>query len=296
MTDPFRIEGPATISFSGGRTSAMMLYRIQQAHGGAIPADVHVVFANTGKERPETLTFVQEFASRWGIDIVWVEWREGGECFEIVGPNSCSRDGEPFEALIKKKQRLPNWMERWCTGILKVATMHAYLKSLGLELGAFAEVIGLRDDEGHRILQGEKRAETDGRRVLYPLAEAGITKPDVMAFWAAQEFDLALEGWEGNCDFCFLKGRGIRKRIIRDTPWVPAWWDRMEKLFDGFFDRRDRVVGLVREVRESPMFEIFEDDTAEYDAECGDMCGGDTPDDILILQRLYQKRKAERAS
>jgi hypothetical protein len=27
-----------------------------------------------------------------------------------------------------------------------------------------------------------------------------------------------LRPWEGNCDLCFLKGRGIRKAIIRDNP------------------------------------------------------------------------------
>lgn len=64
--DPFRIIGPACISFSGGRTSAYMLRRILNAHGGELPADVHAVFANTGKERLETLDFVHECAAHWG--------------------------------------------------------------------------------------------------------------------------------------------------------------------------------------------------------------------------------------
>lgn len=41
MSDPFLIEGPAAISFSGGRTSALMLRRILDAHGGTLPPDVH---------------------------------------------------------------------------------------------------------------------------------------------------------------------------------------------------------------------------------------------------------------
>ena len=52
MINPYKIEGPALISFSGGRTSGFMLHNIIQAHGGKLPDDIHVVFANTGKEAP----------------------------------------------------------------------------------------------------------------------------------------------------------------------------------------------------------------------------------------------------
>lgn len=62
--NPYRITGPALISFSGGRTSAFMVWNILQAHGGTLPDDVVVAFANTGKEREETLRFVHECGSR----------------------------------------------------------------------------------------------------------------------------------------------------------------------------------------------------------------------------------------
>ena len=48
--DPFLCDGPTVVSFSGGRTSGLMLRRVLDAHGGALPVDVHVVFTNTGKE------------------------------------------------------------------------------------------------------------------------------------------------------------------------------------------------------------------------------------------------------
>ena len=67
--DPFLSDGPTVISFSGGRTSGLMLRRVLDAHGGALPPDVHVVFTNTGKERPETLAFVAECARQWGVAI-----------------------------------------------------------------------------------------------------------------------------------------------------------------------------------------------------------------------------------
>jgi hypothetical protein len=49
VTDPFKIDGPACISFSGGRTSAYMLRRIQLAHGGTLPADVTCRRYTTGR-------------------------------------------------------------------------------------------------------------------------------------------------------------------------------------------------------------------------------------------------------
>lgn len=75
MSNPYFITGPALISFSGGRTSAYMLKQILDAHGGTLPDDVHACFANTGKEREETLRFVHECATRWEVRVRWIEFR-----------------------------------------------------------------------------------------------------------------------------------------------------------------------------------------------------------------------------
>lgn len=282
------LDGPAQISFSGGRTSAYMLHEILRVNGG-LPRDVHVIFANTGKEREETLRFVHECSSRWDVRVRWVEWRPSPDGFAEVGYNSAARNGEPFEQLIAKKKRLPNSHERWCTQFLKVLPMFAFMrKELGLESGQYTEIIGLRDDEGLRILNGMERAQTDGRTVRYPLAKAKIRKADVRSFWLGinvdpkrlthplpQGFDLGLDPWEGNCDFCFQKGKAIRKRIIRDNPSVPAWWNQREIEQNGWFDKRHLVSELIEQVRVSPM--LFDDEPLddEHDVECGPNCGID---------------------
>ncbi len=285
MSDPYFITGPALISFSGGRTSAFMLWNILQAHGGHLPADVVVAFANTGKEREETLRFVHECGSRWGVPIRWLEWRDNAAGYEEVGFNSASRDGEPFQALIDKKQRLPNWKERWCTQYLKVHPLTALAASFGWQSGAYSEVIGLRDDEGLRILRALENAQfvtkkgvqvprVPARKLVFPLARAKVLEASVMGFWRAQDFDLGLEPWECNCDLCFMKGRGIRKRILRDRPEAPKWWLTNETFYKGTFDRRDSVEGLLAEVRSQPDFfdEVGDD---EFDTECGLACAGD---------------------
>jgi 3'-phosphoadenosine 5'-phosphosulfate sulfotransferase (PAPS reductase)/FAD synthetase len=70
MTNPYHIEPPALISFSGGRTSGYMLRHIIDAYGGRLPHDLVPCFANTGKEMPQTLDFVRDCADRWSVPVV----------------------------------------------------------------------------------------------------------------------------------------------------------------------------------------------------------------------------------
>ncbi|HBO79850.1 MAG TPA: Nin-like protein, partial [Cupriavidus sp.] len=74
MRDPFKIDQPTCISFSGGRTSAYMLWRVLQANSG-LPADTVVCFANTGKEVEATLRFVRDCATHWHVPVHWLEYQ-----------------------------------------------------------------------------------------------------------------------------------------------------------------------------------------------------------------------------
>lgn len=280
MSNPYLITGPALISFSGGRTSAFMLHEILRAHGGKLPDDVVVAFANTGKEREETLRFVHECGSRWGVHVAWLEWRDDDDQFEVVGFNSASRAGEPFDALIKKKKALPNGTARWCTSFLKIIPMHAYMKSLGLDVGTYREAVGLRHDEGRRLLTMYANNDRDGRKCVAPLSKARVVKADVMAFWRDQPFDLALRTWEGNCDLCFNKGRAIRERICRDTPAASTWWSDHEHATGKTFAMRESVDDIVGYVARTPMLFDDVDPVEEYDTECGLHCAPEIEDAI----------------
>ena len=231
MTDPFKITGPTCISFSGGRTSAYMLWRVLQSNEG-LPDDAIVCFANTGKEEEATLEFVRDCAEYWQVPITWLEFRDTEDRFEVVTFETASRNGEPFEALIRKRNYLPNPVTRFCTIDLKIRPIGRYLLSIGMaDTKTEAEnmsMIGMRADE-------QRRAAKIADKSRIPLVTAGITKEDVGAFWRAQPFDLGLPNnngvtMHGNCDLCFLKGGAQILSLIAEKPARAVWWAKMEAL------------------------------------------------------------------
>lgn len=230
----FRIEGPAVINVSGGRTSGFMLHKVLEAYDGSLPGNVVAVFNNTGREMGPTLDFVEEMARRWGVHIQWLEYRRDAETGRVwaepVSHNSASRQGEPYEMMLAAKKYLPNPVTAFCTIELKIRTTYRWLRA---EYGwpRWLNVIGFRADEMHRVVRaGIRNAQKKQRfRTTCPLAKARVTKAEVMAFWAMQPFDLKLAGaWEGNCDGCFKKGRAAIDRMFRDHPERMDWWASME--------------------------------------------------------------------
>lgn len=237
MHDPFKITGPTCISFSDGRTSAYMLWRVLQSNGG-LPADAMVCFANTGREDEATLRFVRDCAERWGVHITWVEYRNDEQGYALMTYEDASRNGEPFEAIIRKRNYLPNPVTRFCTVELKIRAMHKVLRSLGWADGdGWDQFVGIRADEQRRVakIRARPSPETVKETMCMPLADAGVTVADVHAFWEVQPFNLELPTYNGrtlagNCDLCFLKPAAQVQSLIAEKPQRAVWWARMEAL------------------------------------------------------------------
>jgi 3'-phosphoadenosine 5'-phosphosulfate sulfotransferase (PAPS reductase)/FAD synthetase len=277
------------------------------ADDGQLPADVHVTFANTGKEREETLRFVHECESRWNVRIRWVEVAErpmgqegrltpAADRFQEVGYNSASRNGEPLLVVIRRKKFLPNPAMRFCTIEAKIRVMRDFMVSQGHK--NWINAVGLRADEIRRIVKGQKRNEQgkDPFRTIWPMLHAKITRRDIWKFWLGgnadpkalteelpQGFDLGLYPYEGNCDGCFLKGKEILKFQERERPGYMDWWIDTEANYRGSTDKPEMAqfnkafsyLDLRRDVERQDLLLTLDWRNLEFDAECG-VSGTDT--------------------
>jgi 3'-phosphoadenosine 5'-phosphosulfate sulfotransferase (PAPS reductase)/FAD synthetase len=264
MTDPFKIDSPTCISFSGGRTSAYMLWRVLQSGGGQLPSQAVVCFANTGKEDEKTLEFVRDCAVNWGVPITWLEFQDTKSKFEVVNFKTASRDGEPFEALIRKRKYLPNPVARFCTGELKVLTIERYFKSI--DKPEFETMVGLRADE-------PRRAAKMRESKLIPLFDAGVTQQIVQEFWRSHTFNLGLAFRDGvtasgNCDLCFLKGPHQIFSLIQEKPERAVWWAKMEETIGTFRSDRPSYASMLQFSKDQT--NLFDPNEEAIACFCGD--------------------------
>jgi len=230
----------AIAGVSGGRTSAMMAY--------GLPESV-LCFQNTGREARKTYDFIARLEQDLGRPIVRLEFRAParGEppvqaTFEIVEHEHLSRRGEPFIDLLecirtyraehKSLGPVAPWARsRICTAYLKIRTQRKFCASLGWgHQRDYTEYTGLRFDEPERVAKMRERndrLDTDERAPLY---EAGVTKDDVLRFWATKPFDLEVPEHMGNCTGCFLKDeRDLATALMEEETDAPWWIDIEEK-------------------------------------------------------------------
>lgn len=312
--DPYRIEGPALISFSGGRTSGYMLWHILRRaeldglRFGQLWPDVHVLFCNTGKEDDRTLQFVHDCERHWGVKIHWLQYRRQylpkyrSADVERVAAKARDAWGMTFEAANGQKEPgfvevdyataartndppskehpfanfvamsgVPNAVTRMCSTELKVRVMKRWMLSRGYE--EWTNVVGIRADEPHRVakmrIQPPERWDNE-----VPLADAGVTQSDVLAFWRQQPFDLQLTNdpqlgtYQGNCDMCMMKAAPKKIRIARERPDAVDWWEQIETATGSQF-HRDISCRNVRRLSLLPLQETHEPEQLELLAGCG---------------------------
>jgi 3'-phosphoadenosine 5'-phosphosulfate sulfotransferase (PAPS reductase)/FAD synthetase len=180
------------------------------------------------------LQFVDRCDKEWGLNIIWLEafvnYEKGkGTSYKIVNFKTSSRNGEPFEDMLKKYP-LPNNIASNCTRELKQRPIDAYLRDnyKGFDI---TRVIGIRADEAHR-----KSIHAEKDKIIYPLCdEIPFNERMVRDFWDKQSFDLGLKDYEGNCDLCFKKSLKKRLTIIKENPEKAKWWLDMENKYAEYY-------------------------------------------------------------
>jgi len=221
------------ISFSGGRTSAYMMWWLLNVWEHRKNYDIIIVFANTGKEVEGTLHFVNKCSEVWNIPIVWVEAKckdENGNTFsekgwavshKVVDYFTASRNGEPFEEMISVLG-IPSTNAPFCSYQLKAKAIESYLESIGWE--GYYKALGIRYDERlKRMSKGWAK-----NKIMYPLIfENKQTKKMILEWWDKQEFNLEIHSDEGNCDNCWKKSMKVLTRNAKRNPSSFEWWQKM---------------------------------------------------------------------
>ena len=215
-------------TFSGGRTSAFMGQFLNN-YDKYKDYDKLFVFANTGKEKEETLQFIDRCDKEWNLSVVWLEAKINlekgkGTDFKVVDFKTASRNGEPFEEMLKAYP-IPTVFASNCTRELKQTPINKYVKNLG-----YKEVItamGIRYDERHRKSNTAKQ-----QNIIYPLCDdIKVDSSFIRNWWDKQCFDLDLKDYEGNCDLCFKKSLRKRLTLIKENPSIAKWWLDMENKY-----------------------------------------------------------------
>lgn len=266
------------ISFSGGRTSAFMtwwlLKNMQHKY------EMIVVFANTGREREETLQFVNKCDIEFNFNVVWVEAyihpANGiGTQHIVTNIKYASRDGFPFESMIEK-YGIPNQNAPHCSRELKKQPIKSYTKSIGWK--DYQTALGIRSDEPKRLNWEAKKKN----KFIYFAELFHVTKSDVNNFWSKQTFDLDLKSYEGNCDLCWKKSLRKLMTISIENPQLIEWWREIEIKY-GNFTPQSRIE------KAKPPYRFFRDNmTIEDIVEEGKLGFDKAIDESKIIDKYKQ--------
>jgi hypothetical protein len=97
-----------------------------------------------------------------------------------------------------------------------------------------------------------------------PCVKWKTTKQDVKDYWDNQDFDLKLKEPYGNCDLCFLKGKGKLSIIANERPELFDWWIEQEKQSEATFKKeisysslRQKAQSQLNMFENDPSFECF---------------------------------------
>jgi len=277
-------------SVSAGYSSVMMAVMISKWYPNY---NIIYAMANTSKEDPKSLKFMDECDKYFGLNMVWIEAiinqeRGKGTDYKITDFKNLKRNGEIFEEGIKK-YGIPSKINKWCNRELKLVPLKKYCDSI-FGLNNYSISVGMRADEIDRVSKDYKN-----NNVFYPLLDKGITKKDRNRFWKDQPIQINIPAYKGNCDMCFEKSNRKLMTIIKEEPKKAEWWDNMINKYskitiegkDSYnwyaenegmnFYRQNKTIKDLVKMAEQPFSKatdeyIYENDLFDLEGACGAGC------------------------
>ncbi|HIE9385312.1 TPA: phage N-6-adenine-methyltransferase [Klebsiella pneumoniae] len=207
------------VSFSGGRTSAYLVYLMEKRR--AAGDKVFYLFMDTGAEHPETYAFIRNLVKHWGIPLVCLRVVINPELgkpngYRVIDVSEIGPDLQPWKDICEK-YGTPYFGGPLCTRAMKTEVFQRYCADT-FGKGNYHTWLGIRADEPKRLIE---------RKGVSYLAEISpFEKEDILDWWKEQPFDLGIPEHLGNCVFCIKKGLNKLALAARDEPVLAAeFWE-----------------------------------------------------------------------
>jgi len=220
------------VAVSGGADSTAMALLLHERG-----ENFEMVFSDTGAELPEVYWMLPKLAETVGKKL------------HVVS------GGSFFQHLVSYGYLLPAPRVRWCTRVLKQAPQDRYFKGVGAE-----EVcVGIRADEPQRLYD-KTRPRAGKYRSIYPLANAGMGKKDVLRLCGKYDLLNPAYQWRTNvsCFCCFFQRKRDWLGLAKHHPdlfRVAEMWEEMsqKQTEKGFTWRRGHTLKHLREADEAQL-------------------------------------------
>ena len=183
------------VSFSGGRSSAYMVYQLMRSH-----PDTDFIFMDTGAEHPKTYEFIKNIVEHWGIKLTCLRVVVNPELgqansYREITLDELTQDLQPFRDVCYK-YGLPYLGGAFCTRTMKLEPFTRYCNDKYGKRN-YVTWLGIRADEPKRL------KPKDGYKFLAEISD--FDKQDIINWWKRQPFDLEIPEHLGNCVFCIKK-------------------------------------------------------------------------------------------